>query len=328
MRKYKLISTFILVIVLVGCNNNQVEESISQKDEKTNVVETQRENENENNEKNPIPRQFEKNVVIITKEVVEGENSLLDVYRLNTDTSEEIKLLTLNDAYLNHYHHQESINNSLYIVRRIIDDNSSESDWIDELWRYDSSGEGNKLFSAQGLDFRVSPNEEHIAIVSNNTLFFINYDGEVLNGIEIKNLQISNDESWIGPNGWSTDSKYFWGNISMTVLNYSLYKVDVQTWEINKYDVSDLSYHNEYDFNPNTELFIYSDYPALLDIDDYNMFIDNKTVVNLHIYDFSTNAEKIIASSITKEFNPKWIDNKTVEFNNPNNDERIIYSLE
>jgi len=65
-----------------------------------------------------------------------------------------------------------------------------------------------------------------------------------------------------------------------------------------------------------------------LDVDSYNEFLNSKAIVYLYLKNLLTNEKIQISTSITKKFNPKWIDDKTIEYNDTVSEGRIIYKMD
>ncbi len=108
---------------------------------------------------------------------------------------------------------------------------------------------------------------------------------------------------------------------------YRIFKIAVESWETEKYDTEMAPVAHEYDLNPNTGLLVCSDYPVILDIIDYEHFMSEERTVHLFLYDFKNQDLKIIDTSKNESFDPVWIDDNSIEYNNPNGEGRVIYQL-
>jgi hypothetical protein len=75
------------------------------------------------------------------------------------------------------------------------------------------------------------------------------------------------------------------------------------------------------------EKIAFSDYPAMYDVDSAQEYERSGAKVNLVVYDLKTKAQEQIATSITKKFEPKWIDENTLEYNNPNGTGRLTKQI-
>jgi hypothetical protein len=182
------------------------------------------------------------------------------------------------------------------------------------------------LISKKGLDFRVAPNETVIAVHYNesegNRLVFINTNGDVLQ--EFKNVGGDYTNS---PQKWSDDGSVYWGALSMGPVPTSFYKVSLAARQMSIYDLSQLKIGDEYDLNANTAGLVYSDYPVMFDADTAQNFINSGKTVTLFFYDLNGHAKLIVATSITKAFKPVWLDDKTIEYDDPNGEGRMLFVL-
>ena len=79
--------------------------------------------------------------------------------------------------------------------------------------------------------------------------------------------------------------------------------------------------------NANTGQIVYSDYPDFFETGLSQQFIDNATKVHLFLYDLNTQALQTIATSTARHFSPKWLDNATIEYDDPNGGARIEYTV-
>lgn len=114
-----------------------------------------------------------------------------DIYLKSKQTGKEMMFLTIDNVFYLHGHPAEYRNGYLFIIRRIGNANGTvqngqyvpSQNWTDELWRYDSQGNGLKIYSEQGLDFRIN-NDASLAVVqtgNNGTV-----EGNTLKVIDLK----------------------------------------------------------------------------------------------------------------------------------------------
>ena len=188
-----------------------------------------------------------------------------DVYLKNTKTGEE-NLFTVALAYVydDHYHPSEYHNGSLFIIRRMGYDKEKgvlAENWTDELWKYDSEGEGIKLYSARGLDFRAAPGGRYIALLGDEKLSVINNDGKKMTQLTLEQMRGYQGETFefreIQLLQWSHDSDSFFA------LAYpdTLYMIKTDDWSMDKYP-TEMEYTDDYTLNPNTMELVYSDCPT------------------------------------------------------------------
>lgn len=263
--------------------------------------------------------------------------SKTDVYIRNSNTGEKSLFITLEDVYTNHYHNSEYHNGNLYIIRRIgYEEGSSDEEWSDELWRYDSQGQGTRLHSAKGLDFRAAPDEGHIAVTyfsdesGEDRLDFLRSQGDLVQEFAVDQLGGSDFQDTLACDleKWSDDSRTFWGTLGWGPASLVFYSVMVDSWQVDTYNVSQLSVHPmEYDLNANMGKLAYSDYPAMFDAQSAEEFKESQQPVTLSVYDFDSQSTREIATLVAKPFNPMWLDDSSIECDDPGGEGRIVYTV-
>ena len=244
-------------------------------------------------------------------------------------------ILNLGDVYTDHYHFKENHNGNIYLIRRIEPDAGEEwtdDNWTDELWKYDKNNEGKKLYACQGLDFRVSSNEKYISIEDHDELCIIDSEGNEIKRCTIEELSNgkykNEDELQVDMQGWSDDGLSFWGGVNDLWLPLKLFKINVVDWSITEYDMTQLSIvGTEFMLNPNTGKIVFSNFPITFDVDDLSEFEMSKEKVTLFYYDLVEEKLTQIDSSVAKMFNPEWIDDFTIEYDNPKGQDRIRYKI-
>lgn len=250
-----------------------------------------------------------------------------DVYLKKSHTAKAVKLRTVSNVYLNHYHSAEYKNGSLYIIRRVgaVPGRGQSDSWTDELWRYTQSGRATKLFSAQGLDFRVRDDGGLIAVLAPVTrgtykasLFLLARDGKVVRSWRPGKLASADleFEEWAG--------QYLWLKDQETVEISGFVRIDSRSMNVPKYDVTQLALTDtDYDLNTSALRLAYSDYPPFFDVDSEREFEQAKTPVKLYVCDLRTKRRRVIARSTARDFNPKWIASTVVEYDNPRGKGRV-----
>ncbi len=255
-----------------------------------------------------------------------------DVVLRNTQTGEESLFLTLEQVYREHYHAAEFNNQNLYIIKRIGDVNSTDGNWMDELWRYDRQGGGEKVFAGKGLDFRAAPDGQMIALQYaagfDLKIVFLKPPSEMVNEFDLSQLD-ENGAYYPSPETWNTQSSQFWGALHAGSKIMAYFRIDTATWEIEKFDMSSLPINTsrECALNGDTGKLAFSDYPAIFDAATHQEFVKSQKPVNLFLFDLNSQASQTIATSQAKEFKPVWLDYETVEFNDPNSSGRMTYTL-
>jgi hypothetical protein len=155
-------------------------------------------------------------------------SSLTDVYLYNDITGPEIFFRTISNVYRDHYHAAEFLGGNLYIIERNGKaDNLSDQNWTDELWKYEQTGDGIKLYSAKGIDFRVSSDAKQIVIFSQpnikkvleTTITLIDLNGRVQKTFESNGLPNMDDSKAITPLFWQGDLFWFTANQGSTITD-------------------------------------------------------------------------------------------------------------
>ena len=259
----------------------------------------------------------------------------LDVQIYNRSRGEQSLSFTTENVYIEHYHHYELVNGSLYLLKRTGDINSEN--WLDELWRYNAfTGEaGELLFSSQGLDFRVAPDESFVALLyplpPDNFFSGVGFldmaGGELMQEFAFEHI----DEALMPAlNSWAEDSSIFWVSFHHGPNPNILSRIDLATWEELDYDLANLNLSHEYALNPNTSQLIYSDHPTFFDAMSAQEFLESGDPVTMYHYDLISGEEMIFAVSDARNFEPLWIDDLTIEFYDPQGfrNDRVRYDIE
>jgi hypothetical protein len=256
------------------------------------------------------------------------DSSRTDVYVRSPDTNTETFFITITDVYLQHYHNTEYHNGNLYILRRIGYDGYPDKTWSDQLWRYDSQKNGTLLYSDKGGDFRVAPDEEHIA-VGNEDVIIVNKNGTVLNTYTLSDLGFGqNRDLVIALLRWSNDGRHLWGKVSFTAYPQFFYKISTESWNAETYDISNLGVNSDFDLNADRAKVAYSNYPTFFDVDSELEYEHSGGKVNLQIYDLESENNQVIATSTVEKFAPAWKDENTLEYNDPHRENRIQRVIE
>jgi hypothetical protein len=67
---------------------------------------------------------------------------------------------------------------------------------------------------------------------------------------------------------------------------------------------------------------------VFFDVTSAQEFEDGINTVTLFVYDFNTQTEKVIATSISKLFHPRWLDDRTIEYDDPSGEGKIVVTLD
>lgn len=253
-----------------------------------------------------------------------------DIYVKEKKSGVEKYFMTLKDVLTDQYHNAEYHNGNVYILIRPGGANSYQNNpqWTDELWRYNQQKKGEKLFAVQGLDFRVSDDEQRIAIKTNDQFELLDTTGKLLSSFPVGEFVTSKQlppTGFLGYLAWGSDA--IWLDTALGPSLAGIVKVDLNTYQITKYDLTNLAIGSEYAFNPTRTLIAFSNYPPLFDETERDQFLASKKKVSLVVYNLETKEQQTISSSMAKSFQPLWLRENTLEYNDPNGDGRITTNL-
>lgn len=257
----------------------------------------------------------------------------IDVSVVNLLDDQEAFFITLENVDIDHYHGAEFVNNNLYLIKT---NGSDEEGWINELWKFSSEEDGLLLYAAEGVDFRVAPDESYIVTIEygpadfgDDQLIFLDKEGSPVQSLLPGNIEESHDgPSWMLDLGeWSSDGSFFWGTYQLAYKPIFFYQVNVETWELTVFDISDLPLQAEYALNPNTGQLLYSDLPPFIDMSSYVFFTIKQTPVNLYLYDFNQGNQQPVAVVVAQSFRPEWINDEVFAYRDPVGRGRIHYNL-
>jgi len=207
-------------------------------------------------------------------------------------------------------------------------------EYVEEVLKFDNESNQSQIYEGKNVEISVSPNGEYFIIIENpcdkielNDMDFTNIRSlKILN----ENDKVIYDElipsklhTQLIPFGWN-ESK-FWATLNYAGGNVEFLIFDTETF--NYEIIENKADYVESELNMKTGWICYSDYPMLRDIDTYNEFSQSGTEVNLFVYNIFTNKKIKVATSIAKDFGPKWVDDYNFQYNDPNSGRRILYKL-
>jgi hypothetical protein len=251
-----------------------------------------------------------------------------DVYLVDRSGA-EVKFITLAEVYRDHYHAAEFVDGNLYVIKRIGLNKAYPSDsinWTDELWRFATDGKGQKLHAAQGLDFRVSAEEDLIAVLlgpgtaGGPTIVLMDLDGKLVKTLSSADLGVSADVN-MNPLLWQEG--LLWFSTNQAIALFDLVSVNTSDFTVTKQDLSTLQISgSEFALRPSGRLLVFSDYKSNLEADPP---VRDAT---LFLYDLTTKTQtQLVTVSTSRPFEPSWVDDKTIEYNDPDGAGRITLEL-
>jgi len=227
----------------------------------------------------------ERDEFTVVFEAYPGEENKFDVQVYNRTTGEQVFFITLENLYVNHYHSHEVHNGNLYILKEFVD--ASGENYTRELWLYNAGGE-RLLFMAEGIDFRVSPDESWIALAYpppgddfSRVLGFLDLaDGEL---IQEFGFDYISEDLMVGLESWSDDSSSFWVNFSHGPTPSRFSRINTTDWSVADYDPGDLYIGADYALEPNSGQLLYSDHPTFFEVMSAQAFAESGDPVSLFV---------------------------------------------
>ncbi len=257
-----------------------------------------------------------------------------DVYLKDLETGEEKLFITLDDLNSSHYHPAEYHHGNVYLIRRTGGEYGYQNDpnWTDQLWIYTDKKQATKLYETQGLDFRVSTDEQSIAInTTDRPLTILNETGGIVKKFTAQELGIDQPDhqaslNVFGLSEW--DGKTLWLADQFGPGINGLIKVELSSFSVHNFDLSKESMGAEYELNSTKELLVFSDMPVMLDDVSASQFAKSKKPVTLYLLNLKTQTKTKIATSVAKAFEPHWANESTIEYFNPNGTDRLTKTID
>ncbi len=245
------------------------------------------------------------------------------VYLYDAKANVETRFMTLPDVYRDDYHPAEFVEGTLYVIRRTTgSDNPANTNWTDELWEYDQSAAGSKVYSAKGLDFRVSPDGKEIAVLHGDTagsFALIDSVGNVLKILAGKDLRGFGQGKMLNPLFWHGGVLWLTANQGPQITD--IYAFDTAVMVLSAYPIADFGVIlNESAVEPASRTLAFG---------DYNPDVEHAAprMSTLSVYDLATKKKVVIvAATVSRPFAPKWVDGSTVEYNDPHGSGRTTFS--
>ena len=254
------------------------------------------------------------------------------VYLEDPATGERSPYLELADLYSDHYHPVEYQAGNLFVMRRFNYSGPGDDDWRSELWVYDAAKNGRMVFASKSLDFRASPDGMTIAASDNERLYLMDTGGNAfaqLNTAQLGGSLPGALDASIALEGWSDDGKRFWGHLFAASQVLGFYEVNAIGGKVKAYDLSAVPFSGqEFALNTNTGIIVFSNYPRFFDADSAERFKSSGSIVTLFLLDLNSMALTPIATTTADSFNPHWIDNDRIEYNDPGvSGQRLKYAV-
>lgn len=134
------------------------------------------------------------------------------------------------------------------------------------------------------------------------------------------------EELRLEPYAWSYGSKYLWC-LSLGTYNVEYYTIiDIESFEVTQIK-KDQAYQDDYAIDCNNGWIAYSNMPVILDVDSREEFMASGKELVLYVENMFTKEKIAVDTSIKKAFNPKWLDKYTMQYDDPNGEGYLSYTL-
>ncbi|MCT4594222.1 MAG: hypothetical protein N4A57_08145 [Anaeromicrobium sp.] len=237
------------------------------------------------------------------------EDGILKVTTINMlENREEMK----NEIEVKKHQDITSLGDHIYFIKTV----GNGEDSKEVLVKYDYNGNKKEIYSDNYFTYTISPSEEYIAVNSIETIVLMKGDGRIVERYKDV-FKFKYENEFVNFVGWK-DNILWLEKGSPGVIGDAFYKIDGHNLNIKEYDTSSLSLNSEYDLNMNREKLVYSDYPLMFAVDQSKDFAKDNRPVNIYLYDLNKKENKLINTIRGREAKPVWLDDETIEYNDPN----------
>ncbi len=224
------------------------------------------------------------------------------------------------DLFREHHHFAEWSHGSLFAIRRI---GSTDGDaWTDELWEYRDGQDPRRVAAGKGLDFRVSPNGQRIAVVfsapessTSDVAQVLDRNGKMLAQKRAGDFgQEAFDVVDLG------DSLLYLGaGIDQDLFRWSLASDSLVPVAIANPDVS----VDDRLVVADRDLLVASDLPRIHDVEGQEEFIKARTPVVLRAFHLRDGRELELARAVGRGFHPVLVENDSIEIDTSTPDSTV-----
>lgn len=209
-----------------------------------------------------------------------------------------------------HYHSMEIHEDRIYAIYELKD--SSDNNLSNALFSFSPYEDVRLIAEGESIDFRVSQNNEHIAVElnGNGNIEIYGMDSELLHSFS--NDEMNTEEyTRVHLEQWNDSGNVLWCSLMQEYTTVAYISINIETKEVVKYSDREFS-SEEYVLNPNTGWIVFSDYPVMLDNLSYEEYMKSDQVTTLSLYNLMTKEEIKIDSYVTNRFKPEWINNHEI----------------
>ncbi|MBN2795103.1 MAG: hypothetical protein JXR88_06840 [Clostridia bacterium] len=270
-----LLGIILVLILLVGCENNQTKFSHEEIESKETEIEQ------------------------LKSQIITLENALVNKESENNQVKGDYTI------YKEHYHYLESYADAIYVIIRKGDPKLDDI-WTDTLWQL-GPNKSNQIFEGKGLDFRVSPDEQYIAVSTDLDLSLLDSEGNLLKQFSQSELD-STKNVHLNLLKWNDIGDVLWLESQETYITKHYIRIDMNSLHVDVYE-NQFVMGDDYDLDPNTGQIVYSDYPVFFDEEALKAYQESQVSTNLYYYDLNLQKKAFVRAATTTRFSPKWISN-------------------
>jgi hypothetical protein len=160
-----------------------------------------------------------------------------------------------------------------------------------------------------------------------NEQVIIYESGDKIATLSEEQLELSDDNYALETLAWS-DADQLWLGSKLGIKLMKVHTYNPSTDVLEVFDVSELNMtSDEYALNPATKMIVYSDYNFAFETRDDEDLSD--TPNKLYVYNLESKEEEVIATSHARHrFQPEWVNDGAVEYDDPETGERVEVTLE
>jgi hypothetical protein len=187
------------------------------------------------------------------------------------------------------------------------------------------------IYEGRTLNFSFSPEHEYMCIQDDNEIIVLDKNYEILFKNKLYNNAANEDEFGgveIKFLSWSSNNSKLWVATGLHAYVTTFHLIDLEKLTLNTFHSGESYEINEIALNPDNNCIAYSTYPAFYESGAYDEFHSNRIIVYLYVRNLFTGEKTEVSSQEARGYRPKWINNKELEYNDPNGYLRLTYNVD
>lgn len=200
--------------------------------------------------------------------------------------------------------------------------------------KYDHNDENYEkvIYQGDSLKFSFSPNSEYMCIQDNNEIIILDKNHEILFKNKLYNNAENADDGFhpveIKFIGWKKDNKKLWVATGWSPHVMAFHLIDIENSNIDTFYSGESYNLIDIALNPDNNCIVYSTYPGFYESGAYDEFMNNETKIYLYLLNIITGEKIEISTSVTKKFEPEWVSDKIIEYNDPDGFTRLTFNID